>query len=66
MSAALVCPCHHHKVLPAIVVLIGISFLLKAFDVIDSDVVAFIWPVLLIGAGLFKLKSSGCECCDRG
>ena len=58
-----VCSCSHHKVVPFMIVLIGLAFLLQALGIIGSMLVAFLWPVFLIIAGLAKLGSRGCRCC---
>ncbi len=48
------------------VILIGITFLLHAFKIIDTGLAAFIWPILLIVAGVAKLTGRSCSCCERG
>lgn len=48
------------------VVLIGLSFLLQAFEILSMAFVAMAWPVLLIIAGLAKLSGRSCSCCGRG
>lgn len=57
------CGCGCHKVLPILVVLFGLTFLLAAFGVFTASTVAWIWPVLVILAGLKKLTAGMCKCC---
>lgn len=45
------------------IILIGLTFLLGAFGVISPMMVAVVWPVLLIIAGVTKL--GGCKCCAK-
>jgi len=57
------CPCH--KMPGILIVLIGVLFLLEAFDVVTPHVVAVGWPILLILFGLKKMCPKGmCKCCD--
>lgn len=60
------CGCPHHKVKGTLIVLLGLVFLLGALDIVGSRFVDLSWPVLLILAGLFKLSSGMCKCCDGG
>ena len=57
-----VCNCPHHKVLPWVVVLIGLDFLLGGLGVLAWNFVDITWPILLIIAGGTKLV--GCKCCS--
>ncbi len=59
------CKCPHHKIIPVLVVLFGLTFLLETLGVLTSDFVALAWPILVIAAGLMKLadKSGMCKCC---
>ena len=58
------CMCPHHSVIPWIVVLFGLMFLLHAFDiVVSSRFVDIGWPILVLVAGLTKLKERKCTCC---
>lgn len=65
MGGANKCRCAHHKVIPVLVVLLGLTFLLQALDVVDAKFVMIAWPILLIAGGLMKLadKSGMCKCC---
>ena len=60
-----VCKCHHHKVMPLLIVLFGLAFLLGQWGALSWDSVNVIWPVLVIVAGLMKFteKSGMCKCC---
>ena len=55
-----VCTCGHHKVIPILVVLFGLTFLLGDWNVFSVGTVNIIWPVLVILAGLSKMKHCGC------
>jgi hypothetical protein len=57
-----VCPCMHHRVMPILVILFGLTFLLQAFGVLSVAAVSYIWPVLAILGGVFKLYGGGCKC----
>jgi len=57
--------CHHHKVMPILVILFGLTFLLGTWGTLSPDTVNIVWPILVIVAGLMKLaeKSGMCKCC---
>jgi len=57
------CPCH--KVTGLFIALIGLTFLLGAFNVISQRVVEVTWPILLVLIGLKLTASGNCKCCDR-
>lgn len=57
------CPCLHHHVAPAAIVLIGLAFLGNALGFVSDALLALSWPVLLIIAGFAKLLGKGCRCC---
>ena len=59
------CKCPHHKVMPVLIVLFGLTFLLGNMGVLTWMAVGWIWPVLIIIAGAKKLamKSGMCKCC---
>jgi len=57
-----VCSCMHHKIMPILIVLFGLSFLLTALGVYSMDVNAVIWPIIVILGGLVKLKGGMCGC----
>ena len=47
-----------------LVVLFGLTFLLGAFQVLSSNTVAIVWPILVILAGLKTIFRGMCKCCD--
>jgi len=57
------CKCPHHKVVPGLIVLIGLAFLLQALNVVSAGFVGVVWPCLLILVGLQKMFSGMCRCC---
>lgn len=57
------CGCPHHKVLPILIILFGITFLLGNWGTFSQSTVNFIWPVLVIVGGFVKLTSRKCKCC---
>ena len=59
------CPCPHHKMVPIFIILIGLTFLLNAFNVLTAYATSIIWPVLLIVIGLQKIFERKCKCCNR-
>lgn len=59
------CTCAHHKILPAFLILIGLSFLLTQLGVMDTETNGLVWPVLVILLGLTKLKGGSCACYMR-
>jgi len=58
------CGCPHHKIVPLVIVLIGVVFLLGALNVITMATVGMLWPIGLIIIGGMKLTSGMCAC-DR-
>ena len=60
-----VCKCPHHKVVPALIILIGLTFLLGSWGTLSASSVNVIWPVLVILAGAMKFgeKAGMCKCC---
>ncbi|MFA4954937.1 MAG: DUF5668 domain-containing protein [Patescibacteria group bacterium] len=48
---------------PLFILLIGVTFLLQALDILSAGWAAIIWPSLLILIGLQKLFSRMCKCC---
>lgn len=59
------CNCPHHKVIPLLIVLFGLTFLLGELGVLSSGAVSMIWPILVVVGGLMKLgeKAGMCKCC---
>ena len=65
MSSGMSCMCPHHKVVPVAVVLIGLTFILGATQIITPYAVSLIWPTLLVIIGLTKMCSGSCKCCTK-
>jgi len=59
----MMCNCPHHKVVPIMLILIGIDFLLGGMNVLTWGFVDVTWPILLIIIGGTKL--GGCKCCSN-
>jgi hypothetical protein len=57
------CPCH--KMVGLFIALIGLTFLLGAFNVFSPRVVEVTWPILLTLIGVQKICGSKCKCCDK-
>ncbi len=57
------CECGHHRTMPVIVILFGLTFLLKALGTLDAGTVDYIWPILVIIAGCMKWGGMKCKCC---
>jgi hypothetical protein len=55
--------CPHHKVVPVLIILVGLDFLLGAVNVLTWSFVDITWPILLIIGGATKL--GGCSCCSK-
>ncbi|MEK7539976.1 MAG: DUF5668 domain-containing protein [Patescibacteria group bacterium] len=62
-SQGMGCHCPHHHALPVLVILFGLTFLLQAFGLLTDTLVGYIWPCIVIAAGLYKLISGVCSCC---
>ena len=60
------CNCPHHKFMPILIVLFGLTFLLGAMGTITMGTVNIVWPIIIIVAGLFKLNRGMCKCCTNG
>lgn len=59
------CSCPHHKVVPLLIVLLGLLFLLEALNVVSVKITGIVWPILLILIGLQKMFAGLCKCCNR-
>jgi len=57
------CKCPHHRVIPWLIILIGLDFFLGGINVLTWGFVDITWPILLIIAGGTKLV--GCKCCSK-
>ena len=55
------CGCTHHKVMPWLIVLLGLDFLLGSLNVLTWGFVSVTWPILLIIWGFSKM----CRCCSK-
>ena len=61
-----VCNCPHHKVVPWMIVLIGIDIILGAFGILING--TWMWViigVLLVIIGGVKLSGRKCGCCKK-
>ena len=56
------CRCPHHKVTPLLIVLIGLTFILRAKAIVTPDAAAIIWGVLLMCIGFQKMARGMCKC----
>lgn len=56
------CGCPHHKLLPMLLVVLGLTFLLGNLGLVSSDFVNLAWPILLILIGLQKGLGLMCKC----
>ena len=57
-----VCQCGHHKIMPVLIILFGLTFFLQALGVLTAGATAIIWPIIIVLAGLAKLKGGMCNC----
>ncbi|MBI2448236.1 hypothetical protein HYV44_01590 [Candidatus Microgenomates bacterium] len=57
------CNCVHHSFGPILVILFGLTFLLGTLGVLASELVAIVWPSIVILGGLGKLLDRKCKCC---
>jgi hypothetical protein len=57
------CPCH--KAPGILVILFGLSFLLRNLGVIDDQIHGIAWPVIVMIGGLTKVCSGFCKCCSK-
>lgn len=60
------CTCPHHKIIPGLVVLFGLTFLLGTLGVLSAYTVGIVWPILIILGGLQKMFGHKCGCCKAG
>jgi len=59
------CGCMHHKIVPILIVLLGLEFLLAQVSVLSWNFVDVTWPILVMIAGIVKLFGGSCKCCRR-
>ena len=57
------CGCMHHKFVPILIILFGLTFLLEAYGMLGAATVGIVWPILVILTGILKLTSGKCKCC---
>lgn len=61
------CSCQHHAVMHTtfglLVLVFGVSGLLKAMGTVSAETFGWIWPILIIIASLGKLSTGMCKCC---
>ena len=58
------CGCHHHKVFPICLIVVGLLVIASAFGlVIDTMVWEIIFGAFLVIIGGMKLMHSKCKCC---
>ena len=55
--------CGCHKMVPIIIILIGLDILLGACGVMGDKTVTIIWSILLIIIGIKKMMK--CKCCAK-
>jgi hypothetical protein len=60
VGKGMTCKCPHHKVMPIIIILIGVDFFLGAVGVLTAGFVSVTWPILLIILGCVKMVRCGC------
>lgn len=60
------CKCPHHKVIPFLIVVVGVAFLMGFWGMLSWDAVNIVWPVAIIAIGLMKLveRMGACKCCS--
>jgi hypothetical protein len=58
------CGCVCHKMSGVLIVLIGLTFLLSALNMLSPRAVEITWPILLILLGLKKMCGGMCKCCN--
>jgi len=59
------CDCPHHRMMPLFIVLFGVTFLLYSLGVFSWYAASVTWPIIVILAGLTKMFSGRCHCCNR-
>lgn len=65
MNEGKVCKCPHHKVVPLMILLIGIDLFFGSVGWLSAAFVNVSWPILLIIAGATKLAKGACKCCAK-
>ena len=62
MQSGKSCRCPHHKLTPFLVVLIGLTFILRVKGYVTGDAASIIWGVLIMCIGFQKLSRGMCKC----
>jgi len=57
------CSCVHHKMIPVLIILFGVSFLLLQLNFLTEEFVNLAWPIIVIAGGAVKLSEAKCRCC---
>lgn len=57
------CKCMHHKVIPILIILLGLTFLLRELGTLSVSTASIIWPIIVILIGCNKLMGGACKCC---
>ena len=58
------CMCIHHKIIPMIILLFGVTFLFRAVGILGYEAVSIAWPTYVIAVGIMKLIGEDkCGCC---
>jgi hypothetical protein len=57
------CKCMCHSTIPVLIVLFGLTFLLKELGVVSASTANIVWPVIIILIGLKKIMKNVCKCC---
>ena len=60
-----VCNCPHHKVVPIMIIIIGLVILVGAFSMLTFQWASILIGVALIVIGGTKLGSRSCKCCSK-
>jgi uncharacterized membrane protein len=64
-NAPKTCSCGHHKVVPVLIIIVGIAFLLSDLGILTWSASNIIWPIALIIFGCMKLAKGKCKCCQK-
>jgi hypothetical protein len=56
------CRCPHHKLTPFLIVLIGLTFLLRAKGYVTPGAADILWGVMIMCVGFQKLARGMCKC----
>ncbi len=59
------CTCAHHKMVPALIALLGFVFLLNSLALVPQRFADLAWPTIIMLIGLQKLFEHKCRCCGQ-